>query len=213
MVIGATTTLTELLNQSPVPLLREAAANTAAWTIRNMGTVGGNLFVPPPAGDVAVALLALDAQVKLVSRQGERRVSLEDFWTGFMTTVMAPDELLAGVEVPVPEGRTRFLKYARKHANTPAIVTIAAHLSFDDGQVTKARLALGAVGPHPIRATRAESLLTGSALDAVDIAAAADAAASDCEPFTDAIASEWYRQRMVKVYVSRLLSQIAEEEG
>ena len=55
--IGATATLTQLLAQPAVPMLREAARNTASWSIRNMGTVGGNLFTPPPGGDVAVALL------------------------------------------------------------------------------------------------------------------------------------------------------------
>ena len=63
--IGATTTLTQMVDNAPFPVLQEAARHTASWAIRNMATVGGNLFVPPPAGDFATALLALDAQVKL----------------------------------------------------------------------------------------------------------------------------------------------------
>ncbi len=207
--IGAATPLTHMLDLSAIPLLQEAARHTATWTIRNMGTVGGNLFTPPPAGDFAVALLALDARVKLARAGGERVMPLASFWTGFMQTALAPDELLAEIEVPVPAGRTAFVKYGRKHANTPAIVTVAAHLVLDDGRVQQARLALGAAGPHPIRAKRAEASLEGGALDVAAITTAAALAAEESEPFTDAIASEWYRRRMVKVQVSRALSQIS----
>ena len=71
--IGATTTLTQLAGQDAVPMLREAARSTASWSVRNMATVGGNLFTPPPGGDVAVALLALDASVTLASSRASGR--------------------------------------------------------------------------------------------------------------------------------------------
>ncbi len=207
--IGAATPLTQMLDLSAIPLLQEAARHTATWTIRNMGTVGGNLFVPPPAGDFAVALLALDALVRLARAGGERVVPLASFWTGFMQTALAPDELLAEIQVPVPAGRTAFVKYGRKHANTPAIVTVAARLMFDGDRVQQARLALGAAGPYPIRASKAEASLEGRAFDAAGIAAAAALAAEESEPFTDGVASEWYRRRMVKVQVGRALDQLA----
>ena len=210
--IGATTTLTQLLDLETIPMLQEAARNAAGWSIRNLGTIGGNLFAPPPAGDVAVALLALSASVKLVSASGERVIPLEDFYTGFMTTALQPDELLAEVQVPVPAGRTVYLKYGRKQSNTPAVVTVAAHIDLNGGEVESARLALNAVGPHPFRAKGAEAALVGSRLDAQAIAAAAAAAAEECEPFSDPIASEWYRRKMTLVYVSRALTQLAGEE-
>lgn len=211
LVIGATTPLTRLLEPDVFPLLREAARHTATWSIRNMGTVGGNLFVPPPAGDLAVALLALDAQVRIVRAGGERTVPLSAFWTGFMQTVLAADELVAEIRVPEPAGRTAFRKFGRKQANTPAIVTLAVHLRMAGDRVEEARLALGAVGPHPFRARQAEAALGGHALDAKTIAAVSDLAAAECEPFTDAIASDWYRRRMVKVQLARLLTEMATE--
>lgn len=210
--IGATTTLTRLLDLEALPMLQAAARNTASWSIRNMGTVGGNLFAPPPAGDVAVALLALEANVKLVSASGERTMPLSDFYTGFMTTELQADELLAEIQVPVPAGKTVYLKAGRKQANTPAIVTVAAHVLLNGGKVRAARLGLNAVGPHPIRAPRAEAALAGSALDAEAIAAAAAAATGECEPFDDPVASQWYRHKMVGVYVRRALTQLAGEE-
>ena len=212
VAIGATTTLTQLLDLDAIPMLQEAGRNAAGWSIRNLGTVGGNLFAPPPAGDVAVALLALSAKVKLVSASGERVIPLEEFYTGFMTTALEPDELLAEVQVPVPAGRTVYLKYGRKQSNTPAVVTVAAHVGWNGEKVERARLTLNAVGPHPFRAKAAEAALVGSTLDADAIATAAAAAAEECEPFTDPIASEWYRRKMTRVYVSRALAQLAGEE-
>jgi len=73
-------------------------------------------------------------------------------------------------------------------------------------------VALNGVGPHPLRAKKAEAALVGQALEAEAITAAAAAASEECEPFTDAIASEWYRRKMTGVYVSRALSQLAGEE-
>ena len=208
--IGATATLTQLLAQPAVPMLREAARNTASWSIRNMGTVGGNLFTPPPGGDVAVALLALDADVTLAGPRGERVLPLADFFTGFLTNQLAADELLVELQVPIRSDPTAFIKFGRKHANTPAVVTVAVRLEWDGNVVADARIALGAVGPHPIRARDAERLLVGTSLGADAIAAAAAAAAQGCEPFTDGIATEWYRRRMTSLFVSRALEQLAQ---
>jgi CO/xanthine dehydrogenase FAD-binding subunit len=207
--IGATTTLTQMLSQDEIPLLEQAAHHVGGWAIRNMGTVGGNLFAPPPAGDFAVALLALDAQVKLASKDGERVLPLAEFYTGFMITALAPGELVTEIVVPVPKGVAVYVKVGRRQANTPAVVSLAAHLEFDGAKVADARLALNGVGPHPLRATKAEGVLAGSKLDETAITEAAAAAAEECEPFTDPIASEWYRRKMVSVYVRRALSQLA----
>jgi CO/xanthine dehydrogenase FAD-binding subunit len=210
--IGAATTLTQLLAQDGVPLLREAARNTASWSIRNMGTVGGNLFTPPPGGDVAVALLALDARVRLAGAHGERVLPLADFYTGFMTNALAADELLVEIYVPTGVHETAFIKFGRKHANTPAVVTVAIALQRRDGRISAARIALGAAGPHPIRVASAEAAIVGSALESGVIEQAADAAARECRPFTDAIATEWYRRRMVGVFVRRALEKVLEQQ-
>jgi len=211
--IGATATLTQLLDQEAVPMLREAARSTASWSIRNMGTVGGNLFTPPPGGDVGVALLALDASVTLASTRGVREMPLAEFLTGFMTTALAADELLVAIEVPIRSEPTAYLKLGRKHANTPAVVTVAVRLEWHGERVTEARIALGAAGPHPTRARGAEALAVGTRLDADAIAAAAAAAARECEPFTDGVATEWYRRRMVSLLVGRALAQLAPGAG
>lgn len=207
--IGGAVTLSRLLEPISPPMLRTAAGRTGSWAIRNMGTVGGNLFTPPPGGDIAVALLALDARATLTGPAGARSVPLAAFWTGFMTTDLRPDELLTSITVPLEAGETAFLKFGRRAANTPAVVTVAVHLRRDGGTVTGVRIALGAAGPHPVRATAAETTLVGSRLEPEVIAAVAATAARNAEPFSDAVASEWYRRRMVEVFVTRALTELA----
>lgn len=208
--IGAAAPLSRVRADSGIPLLAEAVKNVAGWAVQNVGTAGGNLFAPPPAGDLAVALLALDAQVKVASHQrGERMLPLADFFTGFLTNCLAPDELLVEIQVPKPSGRSVLLKYGRLYTNTPAIVSVAVSLVTENGRVRSARVALNAVGPHPFRARKAEAALTGSSLDAAAIEAASTAASAECEPFTDPIASADYRRKMVAVFVQRALTQVA----
>jgi CO/xanthine dehydrogenase FAD-binding subunit len=209
LAIGSMTTLTQMVNQTELPILKEAALAIGGWAIRNMGTVGGNLFAPPPAGDFAVALLALDAKLILASKRGKRIVALDDFYTGFLTTNLQESEIVEQILVPWPTGKTAYIKFGRRHANTPAVVTVAAHILLDGSVVKDARLALNAVGPYPFRAKKAEAALIGSNLDASTLANAADIAKEEAQPFTDAVASEWYRRKMVAVIVRRTLEKIS----
>ena len=208
--IGAAAPLSRVRAASGTPLLVEAVKNVAGWAVQNMATAGGNLFAPPPAGDLAVALLALGAQVKIAShRRGERLVPLADFYTGFLTNCLAPDELVVEIQVPKPAGKAVLLKYGRLYTNTPAIVSVAVRLIANDGYVKDVRIALNAVGPHPFRAHQAETVLHGAPLQTEVFAAASNAAASECEPFTDPISSADYRRRMTGVFVQRALAQAA----
>ena len=206
--IGSAATLSQVQSGSGIAILEQAARSIGGWAIQNMATAGGNLFAPPPAGDLAAALLALDAELVICSARGERSLQLENLYSGFLTTVLEPDELVTEIRVPKPAGKTIFSKFARKGANTPAVVTVAAHLVFKGDQVDSACVALNAVGPYPMRANKCETVLEGSVLDADKIGAAAEAAANECEPFTDSIASDWYRRKMVDVTIRRALAGI-----
>lgn len=207
-VIGATTTLTQMALQDDIPVLQEAAQAVGGWAIRNMGTVGGNLFAPPPAGDFAVALLALDAKLVLKNKQGERLISIGDFYTGFMMNALLPGEIITEVHIPIPRGQAVYLKYGRRQANTPSIVTVAVNLVFDADTVQEAKIALNAVGPFPFRARKAEKFLVGNPWNDHSIRTAAELAVEESEPFTDPIASEWYRRKMIPVIVKRTLEKI-----
>jgi CO/xanthine dehydrogenase FAD-binding subunit len=209
LVIGAAATLARLAALDAPTILAQAAAAVGGPAVRTMATVGGNLFAPPPAGDVAVALLALDAEVEIVGPHGARRMPLDRFFLGPGSTACAPGELVAAVHVPDAAGRAAYLRYGRRQANTPAVVAVAARVVVDGGAVREARIALGAAGPHPLRALAAEAALVGGALDAETFAAEGAVDAAACDPPTDALASAWYRRKMVGVYVRRALTQLA----
>lgn len=206
--IGATTTLTQMTEQTDIPILREAAHAVGGWAIRNMGTIGGNLFAPPPGGDFAAALLALDAELKFVGKSGARVLPLDEFYTGFLTNRMVPGEILSEVILPIPKGSSAFIKYGRRHTNTPSIVAVAINIVFEGGMVEQARIALNAVGPYPFRAKSAEAYLQGKILNEEIILEVAELAATESQPFTDPIASEWYRRKMVTVIVKRALGRL-----
>jgi len=209
--MGATTTLNQVLEAEATPLLSQAARSAAAGSVRNMATIGGNIFAPAPYGDVTTALLALKANLKLVSSSGERLIDLADFLAEGRSLV--PGELLAEIQVPQPTGRTVYHKFGRKAHNTPAVVTVAAQLMLDGTTVSNATIALNGAAERPIRATAAEEVLVGQALNEESIAAAAQAAADAATPPTDALASSWYRQRMIGVMVKRTLTQLLEQEA
>jgi CO/xanthine dehydrogenase FAD-binding subunit len=208
-IIGATATMSQMAAQEEIPILQEAAKAVGGWAIRNMGTVGGNLFAPPPGGDFAVALLALDAELVLKNIQGERIIAIHDFYTGFMMNALLPGEIVTEIRIPNNSGQSAYLKYGRRHENTPSIVTVAVNLTFKEEIVEEARIALNAVGPTPFRAKTAEEYLVGKSLDGQTIQKTADLVIEECEPFTDAIASEWYRRKMIPVIVKRTLKKIS----
>lgn len=207
--LGAMTALTTIAGRTDLPLLAAAAGEIGSWAIRNMATLGGNLFAPPPAGDAAVALLALDAQVVLARKGGERTVPLDGFYSGWLQTACQPNELVTRLVVPKPRGKTAWLKYGLREANAPTIVSVAARVVTDpEGVITEARIALGAANAFPMRAKNAEAALVGRGLDARAIADASAAAMDEAQPFSDALASEWHRKKMVGVYVRRVLESI-----
>jgi CO/xanthine dehydrogenase FAD-binding subunit len=210
--IGAAATIAQLSRLESLPILAEAANLFGGPAVRGMATVGGNLFAAPPAGDIAVPLLALDAEVELASPTGRRALALDQFFAGQGQTARAPDELVVSIRVLRPAGHSAYLRYGRRQANTPSVVAVAVRVvAGRDQTVSDARIALGAAGPHALRARQAEAALIGNLLDEPTIAAAAEAAQAECDPPTDALASAWYRRRMVGVYMRRVLESLGQE--
>ncbi len=204
---GAGLSLSRLQASAPIPALRAAARQVGGPALRNMATVGGNIFERQPYGDVAVVLLALDASLTFAERDGERSQTLAAFYADGAKQ----GGLLTRIDCAAPDGEVVFLKCGRRRFNSPTVVTVAVCIALDGGKVRRARIALGGAGAHPMRCAAAEELLIGAALDPTSIAAAAAAAADACDPATDVVASEWYRRRMVATYVRRALGEI--EQG
>lgn len=210
--IGALTTHREILRSALVRektgILVQAASQIGSTPVRNFGTIGGNLCHNEMGSDTPSALLVLNASVECLSARGKRKMPLSDFLTGYFETCLEPDEILTGIEIPAPpEGSTAvYLKHTAR-AGDLAIVGAAVLLDSKNGFCREARIALGGVGPVPFRATEAEKLLRENKLSDELIEEAAAAAADMADPLSDAHASEDYRRKMVRVFVTRAIKQ------
>jgi CO/xanthine dehydrogenase FAD-binding subunit len=202
--IGAGVTFAHVLAAPELAFLHPVAASIGGPAVRNMGTVGGNLFAPTPFGDFAVALLALDATVSLQGGYGARDVPIEEFLAG---RDRASAGLVLSVSLQRPHGPEafRYRKIARIKPKGGAVMTLAAHLPMSGGRIAGARIAYGAMAATAVRAKVAERALEGRALDAASIAAAVAAAAEGTSPANDSLASAWYRREVVGVHLRRLL--------
>jgi CO/xanthine dehydrogenase FAD-binding subunit len=198
--VGATTTFADISRSPELDFLHGAMRTLASPSIRNLATVGGNLFVRQPYGDFAVCLLALDATVEIAGAGGARQAPVDDVLDGGV----ARGEVVTAVRFAVPAAGTWFYhKAMRRKLNSAAIVSVAAVVLLGDGVVGSARIALGGVAPRPVRAVSAERALVGRPLTDVVLAEAGEAARADIAPFDDSYASAWYRTRVLPVHLRR----------
>jgi CO/xanthine dehydrogenase FAD-binding subunit len=198
--IGAGVTMAVLARHSGLGFLAPAAKAVGGPAIRNMATVGGNLFAPAPYGDLGVALLALDAAVEI----GSDLVPMADFFSG--REDMLANALVKSVCVNLPmDGSFRFLKVSRVKPKGLSVVTIAAVIEQQDGIISGARVAYGCMADRPMRAAAVEAALVGQPRSEDGIAAALAVANIGTSPVTDAIASAWYRAEVLPVHLGRLL--------
>jgi len=201
--------------RSAYPALAESGALVGSVQIRNLATVGGNLCNAAPSADMAPPLLALDAEAIIAGPRGRRRVPMADFFTGVRRTVLAPDELLVELIVPAPGPRSggQYLRHTPRRELDIAVVGVASQITLSDGVCRKARIALAAVAPTPIRATAAERALEGQPLTAQHIARAAQLAVEAARPISDQRGSADFRRHLVGVLTRRTLTTALERAG
>lgn len=210
--VGAAVTARELeLNQAVqtrYPALAESGALVGSVQVRNLATVGGNLCNAAPSADMAPPLLALEAEAVIAGPRGERRVPLSAFFADVRRTVLAPDELLLELVIPAPAPRSggRYLRHTPRRELDIAVVGVASQLSLSDGICARARIALAAVAPIPLRATAAEQALEGRPLTAELIEEAAGLAAEAARPISDQRGSAEFRRHLVRVLTRRTLT-------
>ncbi|MGQ0566842.1 MAG: FAD binding domain-containing protein [Gemmobacter sp.] len=201
VTLGAGVTMAQVLAARDLDFLHPVARAIGGPQVRNMGTVGGNLFAPHPYGDFAVALIALGARAHLAG-QGAR--AIEELMRD-----RARPPLVASVEFTRPRpGTFGFLKVSRVKPKGVSVMSIAALVPRDGGRMRGVRVAFGAMGPAPMRGSGAERALEGQALDAATLARAAAQAAEGLDPPTDALATAWYRREVAGVHLRRLLERM-----
>ncbi len=215
LALGALTTFTEMLEQRAVhqffPNLVKSARATGALAIQNRGTLGGNIVNASPAADTPPALLAYGAEVELVSVRGSRRIPYEAFHRDYKKMDLAPDELLASIRLPKPQGLGYhfYRKVGTRQAQAISKVCLAAYARIEDRVVADLKVGLGSVAPVPARAFRAEAVVRGRSLDALPLAEARAAILEDISPIDDIRASAHYRQ----VVTANVLAQMLLELG
>jgi carbon-monoxide dehydrogenase medium subunit len=188
--------------------LAEGAAVVGSFQIRYLATLGGNLANAAPSADMAPPVLALDAELVIAGPRGQRRVPVAEFFLGVRRTQLAPDEVLVEVVLPAPEpgsGGT-YVRHTPRRELDIAVVGVASQLTIRDRHCVKARIALGAVAPVPLRATAAEERLVGEAITPLLIDEAAELAVAAARPISDQRGTAEYRQHLVRVLTRRTLT-------
>ena len=199
IAIGAGVTMSDVLASRDLAFLAPVARVVGGPAVRNMATVGGNLFAAHPYGDFTTALLALDGEVTMADGS---KTPLEQF----LSTRDTLRGLVASVSIARPNGDDfRFRKVSRVKPKGISVMSIAAWLPRTGSRIANARIAFGAMGPTPLRAKAAESALNGASLDATGVARALAVATDGLDPQDDALASAWYRREVAPVHLRRCL--------
>jgi carbon-monoxide dehydrogenase medium subunit len=212
LVIGAMTTYASLLRDPLVarhaPLLAQATATIGDRQVRHLGTVGGGLSHADPAGDLPAVSVALGATMEVTGPNGRRAVAAEDFFVDYLTSALAPEEVLTAVRLPKREGWGSHYEKFNRVAQGYALVGVAVMVRRDNGGIGEARVALTNMGTTPVRAGAVEAALVNSAgsaggdLDGA-IAAAAAHAGEGTAPSDDLLASAEYRAHLARVLTER----------
>jgi CO/xanthine dehydrogenase FAD-binding subunit len=192
--------------------LVESAAVVGSFQIRDLATLGGNLANATPSADMAPPLFALDAELVIAGPRGQRRVPVADFFLGVRRTVLEPDEVLVEVVIPAPgpgSGGT-YVRHTPRRELDIAVVGVASQLTIRDGRCVKARIALAAVAPVPLRAAAAEERLVGEAISPALIEEASQLAVQAASPISDQRGSAEFRRHLVRVLTRRTLTTALE---
>ncbi len=208
--IGATTTHAEIaasgLLQARSPLLPKAAAQIGDTQVRNRGTIGGSLAHADPAADYPASILALDAELVVMSQKGERNIAARDFFTGLFSTALASDELITEVRIPASNGAgTAYQKFSHP-ASGFAVVGVAVVARMLGSNIASAAVAITGVAQRAYRASQVERALANKPASAI-AEASAHAAEGVLDALNDTFASAEYRRHLAAVYTRRALEE------
>src|SRR5712671_3709156 len=176
--------------------------------IRSRGTFCGSIAHADPASEWCLLAAALDAELVIVSRRGQRSVRPNEYFVGALTTILEPDELLTEIRLPLLDDRWRmgFAEFSRR-AGDYALAMCAAFLRFEDGRIVEARIGVGGATDRPSRIAAAEAVLAGTDGGPNIVREAGNIAAETIDPLGDIQASAEYRRDLVRAMVRRALDQ------
>jgi carbon-monoxide dehydrogenase medium subunit len=209
LAVGAATTYAELLDSEAMAygVLRDAVPEIGDIQVRNLGTVGGAIAHCDPASDLPACLLALDVELLVRSRRGDRTISCDGFFKGAFMTALEDDEVVVEARLPAPrEDVGSAFASLTQPASGYSLVGVAAAVSRSGGSIEDARIAITGVGEAPYRARGVERALVGSDGSTDAIASAASHAADGIEVNSDIHADREYRTSMAAVYTRRAIA-------
>ena len=204
--IGALTRHADLQEREDMGLIAVAAKQIGDQQVRNRGTIGGSLVNGDTAADLPAVLLALEGSVIARGPGGEREIAAADLFQGYLSTAVAPGEVLTEVRVPALTGYGFGYEKFNRRAEDWAMVGVAALVKADGGVCEDVRIGLTHMASTPLRATAAEDALRGQPLDAEHIRAAAELAAEATEPLGDLNATPDYKRHLARVLTRRALT-------
>lgn len=206
-VIGAAVSLNDAFAALELdrPQLHAFFSRFAGLPVRHAGTLGGNIANGSPIGDSMPLLIALRANVVLMSLRGQRELPLEDLYTGYRKNVMAADEVLAFVRVPLPQPAEllRAYKVSKRCEDDISAVCLGVNLQLQDGRVAKASIGVGGVAATPVRAVQTEAALTGQAWTHDTVSQAKACLRGEFQPISDMRASAAYRVQLLDGLMQR----------
>ncbi len=212
LTLGAATCAADICEHAEVrrlwPGLVEAAHLIGSTQIQGRGSIGGNLCNASPAADTTCALIVNRAECVIAGPRGERVVPVEQFCTGPGQTLLGAAELLVALRVPRPVARTgdAYLRLIPRSEMDIAVAAAGVSVTLDaDGVCTRARVAIGAVGPIGLLVPDAADAVVGSRLDPAALQRAAEAASAAARPIDDKRGTIAYRRRVVGVLTKRAL--------
>ena len=207
LVIGASVSLADAFAalQQHWPQLSRFAERFAGLPVRNSGTMGGNVANGSPIGDSMPLLIALRAQVELGSVRGTRKLPLEDLYTGYRQNVMASDELVLRLHVPLPVAgsQLRAYKVSKRFDDDISAVCLVINLTLDNERVSAASIGAGGVAATSARALAAEQAVLGQRWNAATAQAMGEALQAEFQPISDMRASSAYRRAMLAALPQR----------
>lgn len=195
-----------------VPLMAAALRHIAHPQVRSQGTIGGSIAHADPAAELPAVLMALEGRVRVRGPRGERVIAAADFFTGFLSTALAEDEIVTAIELDAAGARTgaACVEVAQR-AGDYALCGAVAQVTLDGDHVAGARVALFGIGDRPLRARAVEVALAGEPATAAAAAAAASEAGAEADPIDDPQVPAEYRLHLAQVVARRALEQAMEE--
>ncbi len=195
--------------RAALPVLAEVMRHIGHVTIRNRGTVGGSIAHADPAAELPLLAVALDAELVAEGPSGRRTIPAGDFFHGFLTTALQPDELLVEVRFPTAMGRAGigFEELSRRNGDFAVVSVLALVDRGGNGRIQAARIGVGGAHPVPLRALAGEDVLIGEPASPALVAEAAEAVAAAVEPMSDVHGSADYRRDMTRILARRALTR------